>query len=54
MIHSATWVGIKGITRSEKKSQKVKCYTSIYITLLEWQNYGDGEQINDGLEFRMG
>lgn len=53
--HATTWVGLKGATLKEA-SLRPPLYDSAYITVLERQNYSDGERISScqGLWVRTG
>ena len=49
VIHTITWVDLKGIMLKEKKTtspQDCILYDSSSIAVLKWQNYRDGKQIS--------
>ena len=47
VIHTITWVDLKGIILKEKKNPKASIlYDSSSIAVLKWQNYRDGKHIS--------
>lgn len=49
LIHATTWMDLKGIMLNDKKPTlkgHILCYC-IYITVSEWKNFRDEEEISD-------